>query len=321
MGVSRISCRGVGHFLIVAGALALTAVPAGAAQTGKAAYAPGVTMAGEVFLPDGVTPRTYSGSGGGQSLWTEGLPIQQGDTFTLDLFAATGPSELGTFKVRLDMTKIADLTSAPWNTVIDTSRLSPGYHMIELWAQTAGDRPQASTKTLSFYVTKDLPPQYLVKGIQQELQGGQQTTVTPGGPATGDPNAPPSAPQFLAGQPTDASAQVSLVCGPSSAQLAPIPGGGPLTISGPTYLAAQAAPGSTATHFAYVLARGGQTINSAAQPLGLAGTQSPRMDLIKLQKRTDSEPGLRPGLLTVWLWGIDAEGHPSAPAKIQISVQ
>ena len=125
---------------------------------------PGVTLVPDVLLADGQTPRIYD-TPQGTTFWKEGLPVQQGDKVKLNVFVATGGADLKEIKVRLDNAPVADITTSPWNTVIDTASLSTGSHMIEVWAQATGDPPQSSTKQLSFFVLKQL-----VKGVADRVE-------------------------------------------------------------------------------------------------------------------------------------------------------
>ena len=154
--------------------------------------------------------------------------MQQGDKVKLNVFVATGGADLKEIKVRLDNAHIADITTSPWNTVIDTASLGTGSHMLEVWAQATGDPPQSSTKQLSFFVIKQL-----VKGVQIEQTGGQPVEVTP----TGDPNTAPLLPAFLDGKTTDADATVTVNSRAASLPLGspttPV-GADPVTIQEPT---------------------------------------------------------------------------------------
>lgn len=298
--------------LLLAGPL-LGGLPtaAQAADRSKVAYVPGVALTTEVLLADGKTQRTYN-TPKGLSYWQGDLPIPQGDTMKITAFVATGGAELGNVKIRVDNAKIADLTQAPWAATLDTATLAPGYHMLEVWAQTSGDRPQASSKTLSFYVTKELSPEFAVKGSQQSLQNGTLTTENP---VAGDADAVPPLPDFLRGKPVDANARVELTAQQPQAAAALKFGSSAITIAGPTVLYARAKPGSKATQYAFVLARDGASILTATRPLAL-GYQR-----INIQKRTETTPGLRPGTVVLWVWGMDAAGHPGAPIKTVLDIQ
>lgn len=279
---------------------------------GSVSYIPGISLVPEVLQPDGVTDRTYN-TPQGLSLWTESLPVLQGDKVKLNVFAATGGSELKEIKIRLDNTKIADVTSAPWHTVLDTATLQPGYHMVEVWALASGDKPQSATKTLQFFVTKQLQPALVptteVKGIQQQRTNGATTET--------NLSDTPQPPDFLKGQTPDPAATVTISA--RSAASSADTGGtpvmdAPVTINEPTLFIIQPATGSTATKYAYALVRDGMTFASSDKPL------STSYDRVRIEQRTDTEPGLRSGTVTMWVWGINAQGQPSEPVKTVLNI-
>jgi hypothetical protein len=277
-------------------------------------YSPGLALIPEVLQKDGVSEQTYNTTQG-PSLWTETLPIPQGDKIKLNVFVATGGADLKEIIVRLDNARIADITTAPWSETLDTANMQAGYHMIEVWAQASGNPPQAATKTLTFFVTKDLAPQYRVEGSQQVLYQGTVTNLTPG--AKTDINAAPVLPDFLKGKSQDLSAGIvvymqSSASSPTTSGAAVPDTTGPLTINEPTLFYVQAAPGSTAVRYAYALVRDGTTINTSTAPLEL------NYDRIRIEERSSTRSGLAPGTVMMWVWGVDADNRPSAPAKVQI---
>jgi len=290
--------------------------PAQARGKAKINYIPGITLVPDVLLSDSQTPRYYNVSPG-TTLWKDGLPIQQGDKMKLNVFVATGGADLKEIRVKLDNNSIADITATPWNTTIDTASLSTGYHMLEVWTQATGDPPQSSTKQLSFYIVKQLPAQYRVMGIQEEHSNGQTTEVPP----SVDPNAPPPLPAFLAGKSMDAGAVVALrsrsASLPASSPSAPV-GAGPVTIQEPTVFIVRTPSGSAATQYVYALVRDGQTILTSNAPFSLVDPN--RITVIKIQGRTDTQAGLRSGPVTLWVWGIDAQGQPGDPSKVQLQI-
>ena len=257
----------VGIFLTISLLCAGTTLsPAHSAD--RQSYIPGISLVPEVLEADGVTDRTYN-TPQGPTLWTNGLPIQQGDKIKLNVFAATGGSELQEIKIRLDNVKIADIAAAPWHTVLNTATLQPGYHMVEVWALASGNKPQSTTRTLSFFIAHQMDAKYLVQGTQQILTNNAVTNVPlEGGADTGD--TAPLLPDFLKDQPTDAAATV-MISARSAASANEAGGaavtGGAATINEPTLFAVQPAPGSTATQFAYALVRDGGTFNASTKPL------------------------------------------------------
>jgi hypothetical protein len=310
----------------LAGALLLTTVfgggmtPQAALAKSRISYKPGVAIVPEVLQSNG-QERTYN-TPNGPSLWTDGLPIQQGDKVKLNVFAATGGAELGRIIVRLDNTKIAQIPKAPWNTVLDTTQMTVGPHMIEVFAETKGDHPQSATKTQSFFITDHLAPQFVYQEPAKVLYGGSIQLT--GGPETEpgtDPNAVPDVPSFLQGKTVDENATVTVRARSGISPTDPTTGGPivsdsdtPVVINEPTLFFIQAPQGSTATKYAFVLARNGQEITAATEPQELI------YNAIKLQKRDATTVGLSAGPLMLFVWGIDAEGRPSNVVKTQVSI-
>ena len=291
--------------------------PAQARGKTKINYIPGITIVPDVFLPDGHTLRTYKNAPQGTTYWHEGLPIQQGDKIKVNSFVATGGADLQEIRVTLDNTQIADPKSSPWSAVVDTSQLSVGTHMLQVWAQASGDPPQSADKSLSFLVDKNLPPEFLVKGIQDIQAGGQQTEITP----APDPDSAPLLPAPVAGKAIDSAAAVSV-----GTRVASLPAGSatepvgtePVMIQEPIVFTVHPSAGSDATQYIYALVRDGQTILAPATTYSMI--QPKESTVIKIQKRTDSTSGLRAGSVMLWVWGVDAEGRPGNPEKVQLQI-
>lgn len=313
------------HSGALVGTLLLTSImgvgmtPQAALAKSRVSYKPGVAIASEVMDAAG-KQRIYN-TPNGPSIWTDGLPIQQGDKIKLNVFAATGGADLGRIIVRLDNAKIAQIAKAPWNTVLDTSKMTTGPHMIEVFVETAGDRPQSATKTQSFFITKELAPQYVYQPAVTHVGDSLQTNGGPEIDPAYDPNVGPDVPDFLKGQTTDENATVAVRARSGASPVDPTKGGDIVSdsdanviINEPTIFFIEAPQGSTAKKYAFVLARNGQTITQATEPQELV------YNAIKLQKRDGETPGLSTGPLTLYVWGIDAEGRPSNVVKTQISI-
>jgi hypothetical protein len=284
---------------LLGGNFAATAVHAAP----RISYVPGISILPDVIEPDGVTPRTYL-TPAGLSYWTSDLPIPRGDKIKLNVFVATGGADLKRMIIRLDNSKIAELDGSHWNTIVDTSTLASGYHMVEAWAQTTGDKPQASTKTLTFYVVDTLPVTYAVKASQELLQ-----TNSSAGPATVE-SAPTSTimPAFIANRPVDSYAAVIVRSTDQEIDTA-VRGSAPVTVGASSEFYFQPAPGSTAIRYAYALVRDGKVVSESPSPESLS------YDRLRIRRRTDTSPGVRPGPVTLLVWGIDQIGRPSEPAR------
>lgn len=300
------------------------------AHAGKSvvAYKPGVSIVPEVLMPDGQTVRTYNTTNG-LSLWTNTLPVVQGDKVKINVFAATGGAELKEIIVRLDNTKIADIASAPWNTLLDSTKLGAGHHMIEVWAQSTGDHPQSTTQTLMFYIAPQLEAQYVpvqtgltpitqVAGISQVLVNNQVSNV----PLPGENNASDMAPtlEYLKDKAVDSNAQVAVFARSSMTGVEAGAGGGTMvtgatiTVNEPTLLAVQPTPGSTATQFAYALVRAGRVVYAAPNAYDVSQFR------VRVQKLNANGTGLASGPVILWVWGVDKAGQPSEPVKTVLNI-
>lgn len=300
--------------------------PAAAAGKSSVSYAPGVSLVPEVLLPDGATPRMYNTTAG-PSLWTNTLPIVQGDKVKLNVFAATGGAELKEIIVRVDNTKIADLAAAPWKTTLDTTKLGPGHHMVEVWAQSTGAHPQATTQTLLFYVATELAGNFVpqaatqkVAGSREQLTGGQVSTQSLPGENNGAAmNTAPTL-DFLKGQALDTNAQVMIYAHSASAGLptqagsATLVTGSNITVNEPTLLSIKPASGSSAVQFAYALVRGGQVDYASPSAFDVTRYQ------VRIEKLNSAGAGLGSGTVTLWVWGINKAGQPAEPAKIVLNI-
>lgn len=304
--------------------LGLCHSPAAAAGKSSVAYTPGVSLVPEVLLPDGTTPRMYNTTNG-LSLWTTALPIVQGDKVKLNVFAATGGTELKEIIIRLDNTKIADVSAAPWKTMLDTAKLGAGHHMVEVWAQSTGSHPQSTTQTLMFYVTPQLatqfvpqPPTQKVAGSSQQLSGGQVSTLPlPGENASADT---PPVLDFLKGQPLDTNAQVNVYARTAAGAALPqaaagtLVTGSTLTVNEPYLLSVKPTDGSSATQFAYALVRDGRVGYVSPSAFDAARYQ------VRIERLGAGGTGLGAGTVTLWVWGINKAGLPAEPVKTTLNI-
>jgi len=92
------------------------------------------------------------------------------------------------------------------------------------------------------------------------------------------------------------------------------PSSTPVTIDGPVVFYIQRAPGSMANRYVYALVRDGNTVVSSDRPLGLS------TNLIKLQHRSETTPGLRAGPVTLYVWGIDQINRISAAKRLDLMI-
>jgi hypothetical protein len=286
----------------------ITTFDQASAKTPHVAYVPGITLMPEVLLSDGATVRTYY-TPQGLAYWSNDLPILVGDKIKLNLFAATGGAELMRVIVRSDNVKVAELNALPWNTVIDTASMATGFHMVEIWAEGTGDKPQSSTKTLIFFLARELPAQYTTKPATADLN-----TNLNAGQWSIDPSVPSEMPKFLHGRTIDPDATIILRSRDSAVDKGLQAGVHEIALSGSTVFYIETPKGSDAAAWTYVLSRGDKSIVASATPL------NPRSQRLRIQPRTDTTPGLRSGPVTLWIWGIDQSGNPSSPAKVRFVI-
>jgi hypothetical protein len=73
----------------------------------------------------------------------------------------------------------------------------------------------------------------------------------------------------------------------------------------------------------YTLVRDGQPILTSSQPVEFVSAVKPYTSittLIKVQARTANQPGLLPGHVMLWAWGLDAAGQPGQPAQVDLNI-
>ncbi len=276
-----------------------------ALASSRVSFTPGISIATTVAKSDGQTPVTYA-TPKGLAYWTPDLPVSRGSRMNLTVFVTTGGGELKKIVVRLDNAAIATLVSAPWVTTIDTTALKSGYHMVEVWAQETGSPARSNTKTMTFYVSDDSPPQAAATNAADIPPSSMQSVS--------DANDSASPPSFLSGVAEDTSAAVAIHCSDADIDRQIAAGNSPVTLSSPSTFSFALPPGGTAVKFAYRLVRDGQTIAVASSPLSL------RYDRVRIQGRTDQQPGLRPGSVTLWIWGIDKAGLVSPSQHVDLVI-
>lgn len=275
-------------------------LPVGAsAESPHGSFVPGLSIVGNVFQPDGQTLRTYE-TPTGNTYWSPTLPVHPGDKLVLKVFATTGGGELSKLIVRLDNVKIAEPTAAPWTTTVDTSALQQGSHMIEVWAEEGNDPAKAATKTFAF-VVGDNPTQ--VASTTTEGTAVVEPDMPIGAPA---PSSDPT-PKFLIGKPVDAAAGVMVRCDDAEVDQELTSDNGSIAASSPILLYCERTPGGTAVAYGYSITRDGRVV------VGSSEAESLHYVKIQIQPLADNKTGLLPGKVTLWVWGVDKEGHPSNP--------
>jgi hypothetical protein len=309
------------------------------AKTGPqlVAFKPAINAMVDVLTPQGL-PRIYATSSG-STLWSPGssLVIYRGDKIKLQVFVSTGAYELQHVKVRLDNVPIVSIDHQPWSTVCDTGTLDTGYHMFQIWAQSDSPSPYSSSEqNIAFYLAQ--PSQEAGSGVDVTTPGpttgGGVPEPTPSATAVPGPSADamtagaskPSLPisvpanpvrsitlpNVLSGDAQTPSAIITLQTGSAT----PVVGQNtvPVALNGPTDVVVGVPKGSTARRFTYALYRDGAIIYQSDRLLPAFGTQ------IRLQARTDSQPGLLPGDVTLRAWGVDQNNSYGPDTSMAVTI-
>lgn len=302
-------------------------------------WIPGIAFVAQPVTPAGVTvtpdlqvvradgsPRTYLTQPGQlPTPWALGLPIYQGDRVRLNVLVATGGAPLQTLIVRLDNKDQILPAAAPWVVPIDTTQLSQGVHFIEAWALTAGPSPYAANRSADSTLTFEVvPPKTGGDGSGGPVVDPGPTPVTPPDP---HPITPPTPEQLLTyspqlkGQTPNPQALISLrlrrsVDSPES--LGPVPS--TLLVTGPRFVSADRPNGSMATRYWYAIVR-----DAAVEvvPQSLLETQTDRLQLFPYvtdPKSPGYHRGLHPGVVRLYIWGVDRDNHPGPPVVTTVNI-
>jgi hypothetical protein len=152
-------------------ALALLSVWAflGRAWAASEAYRPGVTIGLEVRTPQGDL-RSFQQPGHAPSYWTPDLPVVKGDQLTIVPLVTTGGAELGELTVRLDHSALAAPVGPDCRVLVDTGRLAPGYHLVEVWAATKAPKRGENSAATTFLLVPGADP--LLQMLHGEAAAG-----------------------------------------------------------------------------------------------------------------------------------------------------
>jgi hypothetical protein len=123
-------------FFSVVTAILLGGIFAGAALAAPEGYKPGIEIVLEVRTPQGEL-RIFQRPGAQLVYWnSQDFPIVRGDKVTVTPLITTGEAELEKVRIRLDNNLLSDKAAGPWKFELNTNDLTPGYHLVEVWAQT-----------------------------------------------------------------------------------------------------------------------------------------------------------------------------------------
>jgi len=289
---------------VMLGLLCVTARAVGA-PTASVRYVPGMKIALEVRTPQGDL-RSFQRPGAPPTYWAQDMPVVQGDKVTITPMVATGGGELGQLKIRLDNEQLADRTTPPWRVGVDSGKLVPGYHLVEVWAATKGGTPpagggaQAKSVTTTFLVVPQNDPllSVLAVGAPTEQPGETGPAVT------------------AVGAPTDEGRLASAIRSLEPKVDEELTGASSAKIAAPTLFYVSAGP--AAKEFFYTLSRDGQvTYTSPRLPLITSIMLEPQT---AVGAPTAEGQGQAPGVLILTARAGDGEGRFGPPAWVTVHI-
>jgi len=264
------------------GTIVLMSAPK-SAWTAADKYVPGVKIVLEVRTAQGDL-RSVQRPGFAPTYWFQDLPVVQGDKLTINAMISTGGAELGSVKIRLDHSDLKAGTEAPWRVDVNTTDLSPGYHLVEVWASTKPPAAKEKGATMGFLVVPQNDPLLRVLA-----------------PATGEAGPPVSPEEQLACAIRSREAPVDKDITTSSSA----------TVAGPTLFFVSAGP--AVKEFFYTLSRDDR--------ITYTSPRLPVVTSILLEPQQPNGLGLAPGTLVLAARAGDGDGRFGAPAWITVHVK
>ena len=237
----------------------------------------------------------------GKIVWAPSLPLYKGDRMTV-AYSTSGGSQPSRVLVRLDDRSFAVLKKAPWKTVVDTSKLKLGRHVLRGEVRFP---PAAQIYGISDFV-------FFVQNAPARVMG-----VTEGPepqPATGSSYKAETAtiPSFM--QPPAGSVDENFKVNLSS--LDPQAGkcirlGQPIYVRKPVtfYHPAQ----KRLDRWSYTITRDGRQV-AGSGPMS-------RLLYLEVARQSPSEPGLLPGNATLRVWGVTSAGVYSRPIELALIIE
>ncbi|HUT75358.1 MAG TPA: hypothetical protein VM221_11075 [Armatimonadota bacterium] len=260
-------------------AAAVVCVTSHPARAEQSSYVPGIKVLLEVRTPQGDL-RTFQLPGAPPTYWQQDMPVVQGDKLTVSPMIATGGAELGQVTVRLDNEPLAATSEAPWRAEVETAKLTPGYHSVEVWAGIKPPNAGEGSTAIAFLVVPPSDPL---------LQSGQAAA----GPPVSDEEKLACAIRAL-----DPKVDKQLLT-TSTAKVA-----------GPTLFHVTAGP--AAKEFFYSLSREGRvTYTSPLLPVQTS---------VLLTPLEDQGPGQEPGEVILTMRVGDGAGRFGPPAWVTVGI-
>ncbi len=245
------------------------------------AYCPGVTIGLEVRTPQGDL-RSFQRPGQAPTYWAPGLPVVRGDQLTIVPLITTGGAELGEVAIRLDQSPLSAPAGPDCRVLVDTGRLTPGYHLVEVWAATKAPKRGENSAATTFLVVPATDP--MLQMLNAE--------VAPGPAATDEERL------AVAIRSTDEQVDKELTSDSSAA------------IRAETRISISAGP--AVKEYFYTLSRDGMvTYTSPRLPIST---------LVVIGPQADEKVGLAPGKVTFTVRGGDGAGRFGAPAWVTLDI-
>ncbi len=256
-------------------------------------------------------PELYN-SPEGLTQWHAGLPILTSDTIQVLASTVDTSSSITELSAKIDGKPLPVVTQPEWTENVAPNSLQPGGHVLEITASV--NKRHSATLPLKFTSVAVLPqnlvppPQPVVtsvKGDQQLLQQGNVANVDP---STMIPPVVGTTGQLVGDTGVDIAFNNDTATSQRKA-------GESVTVNGELMAVIEDSKGSQDKSFVFMLVRDGNVIYSSKSLIPVAGAG------IKLVAATDGTPGLLPGEVHLYVWGVDSTGNYSAPAVVDFNIK
>jgi hypothetical protein len=265
--------------------------PLAVSQPAVSVHASAATTTGE--------PRSFRTSYG-DITWVPSLPLYTGDRLTL-AFEPSAKMQPYRVSLTLDERPLASIGKSPWQTVIDTSGLTPGRHVVNGDIRYTGTPRKYSKVEFAFFVQQ---PVTEVKGVVETYGDSSIAAIRDKSPAPAGFVAP-------TGEQIDQSFGVTLVATDSEATSA-IAARQPVRV-GQDPIELRLTPAVGLDRWAYSMTRDGRQLSAA-------GSINPTLG-VEVASKSPTGHGLLPGVVTITAWGIKSNGVYSRPVVAQLVIQ
>jgi hypothetical protein len=255
------------------------------------------------------SPEAYSTTAG-LVQWRVGLPIPAADTIEVDATVVSGTDNIVGLAAKLDGKSLTTVKTAPWAQVVSVSPLPLGNHKLEVTTNLS-QRDIIAILPLNFTVVQTLPaalipPLTAVKGTQQVLSQGNVSSIDP----TNAPIVPPVV-TTTAQVSSSPGVDISFLDNNATTQRK---SGFPVDVNGSLTVIPTLESGSPDKSFVFSIVRDGVVVYSSSALTPIVGTG------ISIQARTTDKPGLLPGVVQLYVWGVDDSGNYGIPTIVSFSI-